>query len=210
MVGTLKRTVTLEGNKRPTKVPRTITSKLNKLSRQVNAQKPEVRQDGYAITVPAATVAPTPLINIASMTALEGDASEIRLHRIRVAYAYTATDPLWGIMYSAKGSNSLANSIDPLFFGGNPYDITNYLVPPDPSKAIVYKNLNFSGNNKINNTHTGQVIVFDQRFSIPKKIMFNKENNIAGAEVTNQIFYIGGNRSGAASRTMYVTLWYTS
>lgn len=211
MVGTLKRTVTVDPYKgRPAKVPRTITSKLNKLSRQVNAQKPELRQDGYVVQLPAVQTSPLALIDLAQMAALEPDASEFRLHKIRVAFPYVAGDPVWHILYSSKGSNDALNSTWPLYNQAVPFSNDNYYVPPDPSKAIVYKNLNFSGTNKLNTgTTSPQHIVLEQRFSIPKKMTLNRESGGVSPVCTNQIFYIGGNKSGAAARNFYVTLMYT-
>lgn len=211
MVGTLKRTVTIDPYKgRPTKVPRTITSKLNKLSRQVNAQKPELRQDGYVVQLPAIQTSPLALIDLAQMLALEPDASEFRLHKIRVAFAYVAPDPTWHILYSSKGSNDALNITWPLYNQAVPFSTDNFFVPPDPSKAVVYKNVNLSGTSKLNTATTApQQVVLEQRFSIPKKMTLNRESGGVSPVCTNQIFYIGGHKSGSTFRNFYVTLWYT-
>lgn len=198
MVGTLKRTVTYDPYKgKPSKIPRTITTKLNRLSRQVNAQQPELRQDGYLITVAAGEPLPIPLIVIGSMTSLDEDSTEIRLHRIRVSYTYTLNDPIWGYLYNPKYG---ATSYTGFFNGGSPWSETNFLVPIDRSKVNVYKEINLSGTNRLEN-RAGQIITMDQKFSIPKKIRM--------ADVIDQIYYVGGNRSALGNRTMYVTLNYT-
>jgi len=188
---------------RPTKVPKYLNSKINKLSRAIAAQKPELREESYFVTIPASATAPIPLLVRASMESLDAGASEIRLHRIRVALTHQPADALWHTLYSPKGT---ASATACLYNASNAFDITNFLATPDMTQSTVYKSLNLTG--KIESSLNQQLITMDQRFSIPKKIRFDNEI-LANGNPIDQFYYIGGNRALATTRNVCVNIWYT-
>lgn len=189
--------------KRPSKIPRTVATKLNRLSRAVAAQKPEIREDTYFITVNAARTAPVDLLVSASMESLDPGSSQIRLHSIRLAYVHTVGDALWQLLWTPKGT---ASSVASLFNTTNSFDVANYLSTPDSTQATVYKMLNFTG--KIQAELANQIISFEQRFAIPKIIRFDNEKLASGNPI-DQFHYAGGCRSAGAARTLCVTVQYT-
>ncbi len=188
---------------RPTKVPKYLNTRINKLSRAIAAQKPELREESYFVTIPANATAPIPLLVRASMESLDAGASEIRLHRIRTCHVHTVGDPLWHTLYSPK---STASPTACLYNAANAFDVSNFLATPDMTQSTVYKNLNLTG--KIESSLTQQLISMDQRFSIPKKIRFDNEI-LANGNPIDQFYYIGGNRSISVAKTLCVNIWYT-
>jgi len=199
----LKRTVTIEGNSRPTKIPRGIKSKLDRLSRQVKSNAPEIRQDRYTVTIPAGTLAPLPLLVSLSLNARDTGTAEIRLHRIQVTYNHIPGDRLWSTIY---GHINNGNPVVGLYNPTNPFSPDNLFGEPDATTIKVYKRLNFSGTTKVLPSDTNQFLTVNHRFSIPKKIRFASGG--IGADIFDNIFYIGGNWNAAAARTMTVNVWY--
>lgn len=199
----IKRSYVSTDGPRPTKVPKYLTSRINKLSRAVAAQKPELREESYFVTIPQNATAPVALLIRASMESLDAGASEIRLHRIRTAHVHSGSDPLWHTLYSPKGT---ASATACLYNAANAFDVANFLATPDMTQSTVYKSLNLSG--KIESANTQSLIVMDQRFSIPKKIRFDNEI-LANGNPIDQFYYIGGNRSISGTRLICVNIWYT-
>ncbi len=199
----IKRVYVSPDGPRPTKVPKYLNSRINKLSRAIAAQKPELREESYFVTIPANATAPVPLLVRASMESLDPGASEIRLHRIRTAHTHTISDPLWHTLYSPK---STASPTACLYNAVNAFDVANFLATPDMTQSTVYKSLNLTG--KIESNLNQQLITMDQRFSIPKKIRFDNEI-LANGNPIDQFYYIGGNRAVASTRLICVNIWYT-
>lgn len=199
-----KRSQTVDPYKRPTKIPRTVATKLNRLSRAIAAQKPELREDTYFLSIASGRTTPLDLLVRASMESLDPGCSEIRLHRIRLAYTHFPTQPLWQILYTPKGT---ASPTACLYNTGNAWSVENFLSPPDATQSTVYKMLNYSG--KIEDARANQIIAFDQRFSIPKKIRFDNEVLALGNPI-DQLYYIGGAKDTVTARNICVTVWYTS
>lgn len=202
---TLKRTVTVDAP-RPTKKPRTLARRVDRLSRQVARSLPELRQETFVITIPAGSNVPQALIGT---RVLQGNGTqEIRLHRIRVAWTSFSDGQPWATMYSPV-TNTTSISAHGLYDPAVANNAVNFYVPIDRTNSAVYVSKNFFLENQVNLPSMQNFpMTIDHRFSTPKRIRFAEEGTTSTP--LDQIFYIGGARSNTNARDIYVTLWYTS
>lgn len=206
----LKRTVTLDRD-RPVKAARTSLSRdVARLKRQVAANRPEVRQQSYTVTIAPGppTKAPTALIDPSTII---GD--EFRLHRITVSYSVPVTDTgvgrdlQWGLLYSPKQGFSSTDLV-----GISPYDPTNWLYIQDSTKQRVWNRFYESekyGYNSLGDKPSVRLISMEKKFSIPMKCANTQPNQQDPTVVHNQIYYVGANTDTTAATTLYVTIWFT-
>lgn len=187
-----------------------LTKDVAQLKRQVNSNKPEVRQITYTVQIGTGTT-PGPLLD---PTNVAGD--EIRLHRLMVAWQtstgqQTLTDEVYWQLHSPQQGYDPADG----FAETNTNSVNSYLGYPDQTKQRIWvrghDNLNSIGNpdsDPANNFYQlGNIYVLDKKFSIPMKVGMEAPNEAAPTVQHNQVYFSGS--TAATGGLARVTIWYT-
>lgn len=198
---------------RPTKRAKTtgeLTRDVAVLSRQVNANKPEIRQQFYTISLTPLRATPIPIL---LPTNIAGD--EIKLHRVTVGWSSPddtgSGDFPWGMLYSPKEGYS---ETDGLPNGTNANSIDNILGFPDNTKTRVWQrsmvDIRQAGYRDTGTTFNAGGFMLDKKFSIPMKVGMDSPNEVTPTVTHNQIYLVTSQvPESGAPRTLRVTIWYT-
>lgn len=211
----LKRTVTIEGSqsaKRP-KTTAALTSDVAQLKRQVNSNKPEVRQQTYTIQLTPLRSTP---VAILQPTNIAGD--EIRLHRVTVGWscpddgALSPNEFPFGMLYSPHQGYS---EIEGLPNSTAVHTVQNILAFPDATKTRVWQR-QFSDIRTIGYRDSSSTpgssggMLMDKKFSIPMKVGMETSNEETPTVSRNQIYLVTSQvPETGAPRPLFVTIWYT-
>ncbi len=175
-----------------------LSSKVNKLQRQVAANKPEMRQTSYLLANNG--LVPISILNDADLPEIIGQ--EFKLHRMVVAY--TTTDPLdaWCKLYSPKEGYTSLNIPDPIAPDG---DRNNYYVF-DHSEQRVWKSLRSS-----DKTRTyGSQMVMDKKWSIPMTVSMENPNSVNDNVAHNQVYCVNNDLTETGTQNLHVTIFWTN
>lgn len=192
-----------------------LATKVARLQRQVNANKPEIRQESYTITVQADPVSITP-IPLIDPSVIVGD--EFKLHRIHCAWRAPAqpelgNDLTYGIMYSPKEGYTEADIPVPSSSAGDLND--NYLTIFNATKQRVWQRrlaqsyFNYSPDVA---TASGPALAMemDYKWTIPMTCGTATATVANPTILHNQVYLMPGNIRGATGQgSLYVTIWYT-
>lgn len=205
----LKRTVTIEravATKRP-KTTDSLSRDVAKLKRQVNSNKPEVRQITYTVPIGGGAV-PAPLI---LPDKVDGD--EIKLHRITLGWSLPATRSVTDKVYWTVHSPKQGYSAEAGFADADTNSLDSYLGHPDQTKQRVW----LKSHDNVNSIgvadglpanifyQLGNIYMLDKKFSIPMKCGTDALDDTT--ILHNQVYFSGSPAGGVA--TARVTLWYT-
>lgn len=187
-----------------------LTKDVSKLARQVNANRPEMRQQAYTVDIPANLSDPYPLLDLESIL---GD--EFKLHRIRVTipaiYLGTSIVGSWAMLYSPKEGYSAMECLPEPTLRNSP---DNLLFTPDATKIRIWDTQQYADYSNADagtpteSTALSRPLELNKKFSIPMKCGNTLANQAAPVTIHNQIYLCGQAPSGETA-TVYVTVWFT-
>jgi len=139
-----------------------LRQEVRTIKRQVNANKPELRQASYRLDITPNLSTPTALIN---PTLIDAGTEEIKLHRITVNHLYKQGLAPWGLIFSPRQGYSEAD----LPNAANANESQNFLQHLDATKQRVFQRRNFSGI-ITQAASNNEILEMDRRFTIPMKV----------------------------------------
>lgn len=189
-----------------------LTKDVTKLARQVNANKPEIRQQSYTITIPASPTGAVPLLD---PNTIIGD--EYRLHRIFVslpeANAPNTTDAgLWGMLYSPNEGYTPTNCLPD---ETSVFSDLNLFYPVNRTKCRQWVMRQYgllpNADGAAGTNRRNMPLELDKKFSIPMKCGTAEASQADPTTVHNQVYLSSSitNSSEAGTTTIYVTVWFT-
>jgi len=191
--------------------PSSLSRKVARLQRQVNSNKPEVRQLHYTITLTPARTTPVPII---LPEAVVGD--EIKLHRVHVAWdspsnaADSQEEIPWGVLYSPNQGYSEIDCL-PQQQGSQIHASTdNYKWIFDSTRARTWlRKKQPLLYNPATPERRQDVFEMDKRFTFP--MICGTDPGDDTVITRNQIYLVTSavSEAGGLTNTLYITLWYT-